>query len=176
MMLRLAFCELPGGSQAHLLSGELLGSFWTIAHLVLRLQVHIQTHAQTLNLIGQKLEAWTWPLQLCAEDVYLTLNCLQTNESASVLEYVNIWRVLDRGALTRRLSSVRPLPSPFHWREREKRGVTSGYRGFSARAARRRADGDRITFKEHLWDVYIQHRLHNQTLISHFLSKWVHLS
>lgn len=44
--------------------------------------------------------------------------------------------------LTRRLSSVRPLRSPFHWRESEKRGATSGYRGFNATAASRRADGD----------------------------------
>ncbi len=69
---------LPGSTQAHLLSGKLLGSLRPVTHLTLRLQIHIQTHTQALDLIGQDLETWSWPLQLGAEHVHLALHRLIT--------------------------------------------------------------------------------------------------
>ncbi len=95
---------LPGSTQAHLLSGKLLGSLRPVTHLTLCLQIHIQTHAQALDLIGQELETRTWPLQLGPEHVHLALDCLITWQSHRLENNftLNTW------------AAVRLLPAGYH--------------------------------------------------------------
>lgn len=137
---RTASCDcLPHGAQAHLFTGKLSWSLYTVI-LSFCLQIHIQANTQAWNLIGQELVSWPWSLQFIFEHVDLALHSLKKEQGIQLEPDKDIKRAFtgkadnlseDKGSIinnahTRRLSSVRPLLSPFQLSEREKRGEISG--------------------------------------------------
>lgn len=131
---------LPHCPQAHLLPRELTWALYAII-LAFCLQIHVQAQAEPLQLIGQQLIAWAGPLQLHPEHIHLALHGLssgkcQSNQRSVILcfnaasdhETYSQGRVRVKWGrvLTLRLSSVRPVRSPFQLRDSANSGVTSG--------------------------------------------------